>query len=280
MEKEKILSMNHLNPSTDGSGRFHFLICGTTYPNRAYCINRPSATLSTLEYVVRGSGHITIDGTSFSVHAGDTYFLPEGHDHAYRSDKDDPWEKIWVNFSGDFSMSFAKLCLVDGVFHYPKLNTGDLLQKMQYYTEHGDPALAFEQCSALVSQLFFRLSEHLRSPAEQTPSPVRRMLAYIERHITEPITVDRIAAEAGRSPSQAERLFCAEMGVPLYQYALDRKLTIACTLLNETSMTVKEIALSLSFADEFYFSGLFRRKIGISPSRYRSLAKNPDNSQN
>jgi AraC-like DNA-binding protein len=38
-------------------------------------------------------------------------------------------------------------------------------------------------------------------------------------------------------------------------------------------MTVREVAAYLSFEDEFYFSGLFRRKIGTSPSRYRESAE-------
>ena len=70
-------------------------------------------------------------------------------------------------------------------------------------------------------------------------------------------------------PSQAERLFRAETGIPPYRYYLDRKLELACQLLRETGMSVRDIASYLSFQDEFYFSGLFRRKIGVSPIQYR-----------
>ena len=95
------------------------------------------------------------------------------------------------------------------------------------------------------------------------------MRRYIDRHLTEPLRTDQLAALIGRSVSQAQRLFTAEYNTSLYRYVLDCKLALACRLLRETGMTVREVAAYLSFEDEFYFSGLFRRKIGCSPSRYR-----------
>ena len=72
-----------------------------------------------------------------------------------------------------------------------------------------------------------------------------------------------------KSPSQAERLFRAEFGVPPYRYVLNRKIELACQLLRETGMSIRDISSYLSFDDEFYFSGLFRRKMGMSPTQYR-----------
>lgn len=266
---EKIVRMVHLNPPTSDT-RAIFLLCGTTYPNKSYSINRPSSNTACIEYVVSGKGHVFIDGKEYTLHAGDTYYLPEGHDHYYYADRDEPWEKMWVNFSGVFADRLAAICGVGETFHYPALNTSDLLQKMHHYAAHADPSLAFEQCSSILSQLFIRMSNSLLAPSVPYGSPVEKMVLYIEQHAAEALTLEQIAAVCQKSVSQAERLFRAERGCSLYHYVLEQKLTIARQLLTETGMTVKDIAFYLSFNDEFYFSGLFRRKVGMSPTKYRA----------
>lgn len=269
MSHEKILRMNHLNTALTGQPSVHFLMCGTTYPNKSYLINRPASDISCIEYVISGMGHVQIDGKELTLRAGDTYYLPEGHDHFYYADKKDPWKKIWINFSGRFSSELARLCGLEEVYAIPALDTSDLLQKLQYYAVHQEPEYAAESCTALMMQLFHRMARRVYTPAQEPQAPVRKMLLYLEQHAAEPITLEQIAAACGKSPSQAERLFRTETGIPLYRYALDRKISIARQLLTETGMSVKEIAAYLSFSDEFYFSGLFRRKVGVSPTRYR-----------
>lgn len=271
MTHEKILRMTHLNPSFAETHAV-FQLCGTTYPNKSYSINRPSSNTACIEYVVCGKGHVFIDGIEYTLQAGDTYYLPEGHDHYYYADRDDPWEKIWVNFSGGFAERLAELCGVGETFYYPALNTSDLLQKIQHYAAHADSAHAFEQCSAILAHLFIRMSNSLRQPTVTSASPVEKMMLYIEKHAAEALTLEQIANACGKSVSQAERLFRAEQGCSLYQYVLEQKLAIARQLLTETGMTVKDIAAYLSFNDEFYFSGLFRRKVGVSPTKYRVQA--------
>ena len=48
-----------------------------------------------------------------------------------------------------------------------------------------------------------------------------------------------------------------------------RRLETACLLLRSTALPVREIAFRLCFPDEHYFSSLFHRKLGLTPSAYR-----------
>ena len=72
-----------------------------------------------------------------------------------------------------------------------------------------------------------------------------------------------------RSGVQTIRIFRQAYGITPYQFLLGQKLTAACELLTHSHQSVKEIADYLGFADEFYFSRLFKQKIGVSPSNYR-----------
>ncbi len=244
-------------------------MCGVTFPNRSYYIRRTASTVSCLETVLSGSGTVRLDGREYRLMAGDSYLLPEGHDHEYFSDKNNPWKKVWVNFSGDFSLSLLKLWGLDGNNIFHGLDLSDLLYRMQGYCNGIDTASAYERCTGIMAEAFTRISCSLRSAGDVYLSPAHILRMYIDRHITEPLVTTQLADYIGKSESQAQRLFHAEYGTSLYKYILEQKLSLACQLLRETGLTVREIANYLSFEDEFYFSGLFRRKIGISPSKYR-----------
>ncbi len=269
MLKEKIFQMKTLSEQLPPAANLRFHMCGTTYPNRNYLINRPNSNVCCIEYIVAGSGTVQVNGQRFTARAGDTYCLPIGYSHFYTSDRKTPWEKIWINLSGEMVSKLASLYGTEDIYHFPALDTSDLLLKFQYYADRPATPQSAEKCCALVSQLFFRMSRALCVTDAEEITPVQRMLAYIEQHETDVIRLEQLAAACHKSPSQAERLFRAETGIPPYRYVLNRKIELACQLLRETGMSVRDIAAYLSFDDEFYFSGLFRRKTGFSPTQYR-----------
>ena len=73
------------------------------------------------------------------------------------------------------------------------------------------------------------------------------------------------------SKSQISREFKKYYNLTPYQYLLNRRITIAQNLLAKTSISIKEISDSLCFADEYYFSNIFKKKNSISPLAYRKL---------
>lgn len=271
MLKEKIFQMKQITDGVSQQIDLRFLMCGTTYPNRNYSISRPSSTLSCIEFIVSGTGHVQAGDQYFTPTAGDTYFLPQGIDHFYYSDRKEPWEKIWVNLTGEFVTQLSSLYGICGIYHFPKLDTSDLLLKLQYYADRPTTANTPEKCASLVNELFYRMSRSTCATEPQALTPAQKMLAYIEQHQTDVIRLEQLAEVCQKSPSQAERLFRNEVGLPPYRYVLNRKIELACQLLNETGMSVQDIASYLSFDDAFYFSGLFRRKTGYSPTQYRNM---------
>jgi len=273
MLKEKICQMKSINEGLPKSVDLRFHLCGTTYPNKNYSIDRPASRVMCIEYILSGCGHVEIGDRQFSPKAGDTYCLPQGKDHHYYSDRKAPWKKIWINLSGSYVEELLRQFDLTHTYYFPALDTSDLLQKFQYYAEHPNGAHTTEKCVALLTQLLHRMSLALSASEQPARTPVQAMLDYIEQHETDAIRLEQLAAVAGKSSSQAERLFRTAIGMPPYRYVLNRKLTLACQLLTETGMSVRDIAAYLSFEDEFYFSGLFRRKIGVSPTHYRKTAK-------
>ena len=182
MLKEKIFQMKAVSEGLPQQLDLRFHMCGTTYPNRNYLINRPASPICCIEYIVSGCGHVQVGDRQFSPHAGDTYFLSQGLDHFYASDRKEPWEKIWVNLSGSFVDRLAEMYGVQNIFHFPGLDTSDLLLKLQYYAARPEATNVTEKCTALINDLLFRMSRAISATEPQKRTPVPAMIAYIEQH--------------------------------------------------------------------------------------------------
>src|SRR6187399_3413595 len=60
-----------------------------------------------LTWVVRGRGYMDYQGRKHVIEGGTLFLVPPGEPHEYRTDPDDPWEVLWVHFSGKSAPWFA-----------------------------------------------------------------------------------------------------------------------------------------------------------------------------
>lgn len=81
--------------------------------------------------------------------------------------------------------------------------------------------------------------------------------------------MEAVAAHVGVSRSYLHRAFHAVFGCAPGAYLTDYRLDRAIQLLRHSTLSVSAVAASAGFSDPFYFSRLFRRRMGMSPSDYR-----------
>jgi transcriptional regulator GlxA family with amidase domain len=99
---------------------------------------------------------------------------------------------------------------------------------------------------------------------------VLRVLAEMEARIAEPLGRDGLAARAGVSVRQLERLFKAHLGRTVADTQRAIRLDQAAQLLRSTGMTVTDIALACGFQSSSHFSRAYRAHFGHAPSQRRS----------
>ena len=102
-----------------------------------------------------------------------------------------------------------------------------------------------------------------------TGGPVSQSLRYINENLSAPLSLQSIARQAGLSPSYYGTLFKQQMGCTFIEYIQSRRISAATRLLVETGDTVAEIARQVGFSDYRYFSRLFTRMTGMTPTHYR-----------
>lgn len=96
-----------------------------------------------------------------------------------------------------------------------------------------------------------------------------RALALMERHLEEPLSCAEIAERAGVSQRRMERLFRRALGTTPKGRYLALRLTRAQNLLQQTTLSVGEVATSAGFTSFAHFARSYRAHFGLPPSRDR-----------
>ncbi|MGN7761374.1 response regulator transcription factor [Paenibacillus sp. 22594] len=92
---------------------------------------------------------------------------------------------------------------------------------------------------------------------------------YVMNHIGEKVGMDEMAKRLGLNPTHFSRLFKIETGLTFIEYVTKVKMEQARDLLNQTNITVVEIAEQLGYDNVSYFIKLFRNFAGMTPAEFR-----------
>lgn len=150
-----------------------------------------------------------------------------------------------------------------------KLLTYADLQRLNY------PYVTFQSKEILTeNELKEVLQETLMQPqnGENTSPLIRQALAYLHQNYMHPISRKDIAQSVNLSENYFTSLFREEMHLTPWEYLTRLRISIACRLLRETSLSIKAIALQVGFSDPGYFTRVFNKLIGDSPQNYRKSA--------
>ena len=100
-------------------------------------------------------------------------------------------------------------------------------------------------------------------------SRFQHVLEYIRENLNQPLTIQVLSDIAKLNPTYFSNLFSQYMGLSPIQYINKRRIEEAQLLLLSTDQTLYQIARQVGFSDEYYFSRVFKKTIGIAPDHYR-----------
>ena len=243
-----------------------------------YCERENGTHENILILCVDGTGRYDIDGKQGTLQANQALLIPRNTPHVYWASDNAPWSIYWVHFTGsnaDFfahqSASGERVLSVDanamGILQelftecYKALMTGFVLERMIY---------ASQTLHHLLGCLFF--NNRAFSPTLQTSHfhNLDATLIYLNNNVHKPLTLAEMARHADLSPSHFSRLFKEQTSYSPIDYFIHLKVQHACRLLFLTNLTVREIGYELGYDDSAYFSRLFKKVVGMSPTIYRS----------
>ena len=98
---------------------------------------------------------------------------------------------------------------------------------------------------------------------------IAKAVSYIENHFDESISVAKLAELSYYSERHFMRIFKNTYDCSPIEYIINLRINRACALLKGLNLTISETAEKCGFDDVNYFSRLFKKKIGVSPSEFR-----------
>jgi transcriptional regulator GlxA family with amidase domain len=104
---------------------------------------------------------------------------------------------------------------------------------------------------------------------------LRRINEYIERQLSDTISLHDLALMAGLSDCHFARAFKQSVGMPPHRYIMHRRVDKATMLILTTDRPLSRIALEVGFCDQSHFSRLIARATGQTPRRLRRESFEP-----
>jgi AraC family transcriptional regulator len=105
------------------------------------------------------------------------------------------------------------------------------------------------------------------------PALLKRVEDYVEAHLAEEIHVATLARLVFMSEDHFIRAFHAARGQTPYHFLLEKRLEVSARHLKLERRSIREIARSVGIGNPSYFSAKFRRRYGMTPSRYRETSR-------
>jgi AraC-like DNA-binding protein len=226
---------------------------------------------------VAGRGRFRLGGTTYPVQAGTLFWLRPGDDGLATQEPDDPLTVVYVHF--DFFAAGGEAAAVGPDRlpgrHIPLTDVArmeSLLARIVRLQQLPTPLSAVEARTLLHLALIdaYRQDAVNRGELNVRPDPrVATVLQRLHRAPADRLSLNEAAGLANLSADHFSRLFRAQTGIPFRRYGVDVRLDRARHLLEETSMTVSEIAEALGYDDVFLFSRQCKARFGVAPSRLR-----------
>lgn len=93
---------------------------------------------------------------------------------------------------------------------------------------------------------------------------------YIREHLIENINVAEIAKTLHFNPQHLMRVFKRKTGLSIVEYMTQFRMDTAKNILRNSGLPIREIAAMVGYTDYAYFTRVFRKEVGLSPTQYRS----------
>jgi AraC-like DNA-binding protein len=233
-----------------------------------------------LVYISNGRGKFeSKPNFSTAIEPGHAFLLFPGVWHRYAPDISTGWHEHWIGFDGEIARRWVQQRFFSTKNPVLKMNAEDTVLatfgRVMQAVRTNRPALQQILAGATASLLGLFYSAQQAQPVTETTNSnaIELAITRMENDFAHDLDMKSLAQELKVSYSWFRSMFATHTGLSPHQYLLELRLLRARNLLAETEFSIKEIATQTGFEDEHYFSRLFRQKLNLTPSEWRSRSQ-------
>ncbi len=253
----------------------------TTHPSGYYFTYEMGRTLNEyqINYITDGEGIHETQSGKFKVNPGSLIFIKPGEWHRYKPKKKTGWVEHYVGFSGYVAHQIygrpwftQKNAVVDVGYREEIIDT---YYKIFNYAKEEKPGYQQVAAGMIMKLLGFIVSMDKQKDftGKRVEKIIQNACFTIRENVESDLNFQSFAEENNIGYSYFRKMFKKYTGVPPVQYHLDLKILRAKEMLLYTDKSIKEISYDLGFQSIYYFSRIFKNKLGVSPSEIRKSVR-------
>lgn len=237
-----------------------------------------------LLYIAAGKAHFHINGEEKIVTAGHMVLYRPKEPQKYEYYLEDLTEVYWVHFTGgnvtnilhSYGLTKDKKIFYCGSDLEYKNLFRSMIQELQMCKDDYP-----EMLEIYLRQIFIKLHRYFntttKTETSQIAEEIDKAMLYFAEHYNEDICIEDYAGKHHMSTSWFIRNFRQYTGSTPMQYILSKRIHNAETLLQNAHYNITEISNIVGYDNPLYFSRIFKKIKGISPSEYRKhILQNPE----
>lgn len=233
-------------------------------------------------YTAKGKGILRCEKKHYKLKEGDLFFLFPGVVHYYATDPQNPIELWWIGFNGPNCNKILSTLKISS--SNPILSLGTLqedifknIQEIYYNMEEFSIGSKLKSCGNLYSIFGFLIDNTKLANSCNTKNSfsksIEKSLAYIEANYSNQISIKKIAEYAGLTRTYFATRFKKEVECTPQEYLTKIRLKQSKYYLTNSNLSITEVAHSTGFQDPLYFSKVFSKFFGCSPTDFRIKSK-------
>ena len=232
-------------------------------------------------YVMYGEGELVYEGKKYELRSGDVVFIDcrKAYSHSTGMNPNAGlWSLRWCHFYGpSMPAIYAKYCERGGL---PVIRGADVSQYAAILTDIYTLASSSDyirdmRINGKLNDLLTLLMEsswhrgaHTNAPKKMDISLVK---SFLDEHYKEKLSLESVASHFFIDKHYLARLFKEQYGVTLVTYLQQVRITHAKRMLRFTNKSIEEIGLECGIGELNYFSRVFKKLEGVSPSEFRRV---------
>lgn len=239
-------------------------------------------------FFLSGNVNYIIEGKNYSLRPGDVLLTSSSDIHRPDIHPGKPYERVVIWLSDDFFGHLREFygedlttCFTDSALKDYRLIRPDSqnilhlkrlcgkISEAKHSREMGSYALASAYLTEFlvhISRAYYDAPDSVKYDVTENEK-VNQMLQYINEHLTEDLSLERLAAQLYTSKYYLSRQFKQFTGLSLYQYIMKKRLILSRNMLRAGS-SVMDACFQCGFGDYSNFLKAFKREFGKTPRAY------------
>lgn len=227
-------------------------------------------------YLVDGGGRFRdANGLSLAGEPGDLLLIFPELGHSYGPVGRSRWSELYLVFDGPVFDLWRTGGLLDPTRPLHRLepiehwaHRFESVLDAPHRPGAGPPLLEVCRLQAVLGEALLAAGGH--GSTGETAAWVERACALLESDLSRGLDLEELAHDLGMSYDGFRKRFSRAMGVPPARYRSTRLIDRACELMQQGTLSDRQIAEGLGYCDEFYFSRRFKQVTGRSPRQFRA----------